>query len=98
MIENRDIRTDYEFIILEGQKMSDVFHEVSLPTRNTGSREVCVVIVEDKDTISDEDTLLILKTLKSELEDWGFLDKDLEHTIKGEIIPGPEHLLQIYTT
>jgi len=96
-LENKT-RIDYEFKILEGQKMSDVFHEVGLPTNARGKRELTLKIeFEEGEVITKGEIETIERAVYSELEEWGFLDKDIEHDVIIHIDEGKEYSLTILT-
>lgn len=94
MTEN--IRTDYEIVVKEGQKISDCFHEVGLPVKTRGKRRVYVVLNIDEDIPYDE-LERNGRLVESELYDWGFLDGDMEHDVTCTVNQTNEFSLNIYT-
>jgi len=90
------MKTDYEIKINEHQKMSDVFDEVGLPTNARGKRSVHIVAYTDSQMKIDS-LERIGKVAISELEDWGFLDTDIEHDVTVDVMWSDEYSLMIYT-
>jgi len=93
-IENKT-RTDYKITILEGQKMSDVFHEVGLPTHIQGERKVTFKIYTDE--VDEEEIEIISRVAYNELVDWGFLDDNIQHDITIDVVYSKNYKLKIYT-
>lgn len=94
-IMNNKGKTDYEIEVLEGQKMSDVFHEIGLPSNVRGNRKVTIVVYSDEYDI--EEMRIIKRVVTSELSEWGFLDMRYNHKINITFEMSPEFSLFIIT-
>lgn len=88
------IRTDYEIVLKEGQKIEDVYHEVGLPTGLRG--EVNVFLELHTTEYPLQESMAIFDAVVYTLIEWGFCKKS-QLNIRRSVRVSGEDKLVIYT-